>query len=229
VDTVADYTLPEKILLAAARLEETGQSPFSAEALIVSVWREHPRTFGLKGYEEHYPDSNKVLSGIMGEKGLPRRGWLAKVGQKLYALTSEGRQMVRHLLGEAPAPLPAPKASRGPRLTRPQDVLLQTLLASAVWSKLCQGRASDWTFSEAVKFWDLAERQGQAVDERLRELEKLLSASESELKEGTVQLGNGRSVTTVEVSQLIGVHEQLLKRFTRHLHVLRSRGDRSVG
>ena len=43
----------------------------------------------------------------MGEKGLARRGWLNKVGQKLYALTREGRQMVRRLLGNEEAP-PAP-------------------------------------------------------------------------------------------------------------------------
>ena len=34
----------------------------------------------------------------MGEKGLARRGWLVKMGQKLYALTRDGRQVVRRLL-----------------------------------------------------------------------------------------------------------------------------------
>jgi len=79
-------------LLAADQLEKQGQSPFSAEALIVAAWQHSPRTFGLKGYTDQYPDSNKVLSSIMGEKGLARRGWLAKMGQKLYALTREGRR-----------------------------------------------------------------------------------------------------------------------------------------
>ena len=92
VNTIAECTVPEKILLAAFQLEEAGQSPFSAETLIVAVWQKFPRTFGLKGYAEQYPDSNKVLASIMGEKGLARRGWLDKMGQKLYALTREGRQ-----------------------------------------------------------------------------------------------------------------------------------------
>src|SRR5438309_4629500 len=95
VNTVAECTVPEKILLAASHLEEQGQSPFSAEALIVAAWQKFPRTFGLKGYEEQYPDSNKVLAGMMGEKGLPGRGWMVKVGQRLYALTRDGRQVVR--------------------------------------------------------------------------------------------------------------------------------------
>src|SRR5262249_38163805 len=148
-----DCTLPEKILLAAALLEESGQSPFSAEALIVAAWQKYPRTFGLKGHEEVYPDSNKVLAGIMGEKGLPRRGWLAKVGQKLYTLTREGRQMVRRLqLGEE-APVPAP--ARPARLDREHDLLLQGLLASAAWHKFRQGRQQEWTFSEACRFWSM--------------------------------------------------------------------------
>ena len=90
VHSVADCTVPEKILLAAFQLEEQGQSPFSAETLIVAAWQKFPDTFGLKGYSDQYPDSNKVLSSIMGQKGLANRGWLAKMGEKLYSLTGDG-------------------------------------------------------------------------------------------------------------------------------------------
>ena len=72
MNTIAECTVPEQILLAAHQLEEQGQSPFSAEALIVASWKLFPATFGLKGYIELYPDSNKVLSSIMGERGLAR-------------------------------------------------------------------------------------------------------------------------------------------------------------
>src|SRR5947209_15528516 len=98
IANIAEFSVPEKILLAAEQLEKDGQSPFSAEALIVAAWQKFPRTFGLKGYADQYPDSNKVLSSIMGEKGLARRGWLVKMGQKLYNLTRDGRQIVRRIL-----------------------------------------------------------------------------------------------------------------------------------
>src|SRR5271169_7200627 len=97
ITNLNEFTVPEKILLAADQLEKQGQSPFSAEALIVASWQKFPRTFGLKGYADQYPDSNKVLSCIMGNRGLARRGWLAKMGQKLYTLTREGRQVVLRL------------------------------------------------------------------------------------------------------------------------------------
>ena len=100
VISIAECTVPEKILLAAHQLEEQGQSPFSAEALIVASWQKFPRTFGLKGYTDQYPDSNKILTSIMGEKGLARRGWLAKMGQKMYSLTRDGRQIVKGLMQE---------------------------------------------------------------------------------------------------------------------------------
>ncbi len=58
---VDEFTVPEKILVAADQLDKQGQSPFSAEALIVAAWQKFPKTFGLKGFAEHYPDSVKAI------------------------------------------------------------------------------------------------------------------------------------------------------------------------
>jgi hypothetical protein len=224
VNDIAECTLPEKILLAASHLEEQGQSPFSAEALIVAAWQKYPRTFGLKGYEEQHPDSNKVLAGIMGEKGLPRRGWLAKVGQKLYALTREGRQVARRL--QQGEDVPPPRAPRPFRLSREHDLMLQALLASAAWAKFRQGRQAEWTFSEACRFWDMGDRLGEAVDARLDEIQTTLNAIERGLAGQSLVLGNGRPVSGPEVGRLCDVHEQLEQRFSRHLNLLRSRAER---
>src|SRR5437868_10785075 len=135
-----EITISEKILLAAFDLEEAGKTPFSAEALIVSVWKKFPDTFGLKEFSEQYPDSNKVLVGLMGKRGLAWRGWLAKLGQKQYALTREGRQTVRRLLEGDEEPVKT-RPSGVVSLTRDQEKLLQTLLASTAWSKFLEGRA----------------------------------------------------------------------------------------
>src|SRR5580765_453369 len=108
---VDEFTVPEKILVAAESLDKQGQSPFSAEALIVGSWQKFPRTFGLKGYAEQYPDSNKVLTSIMGERGLAKRGWLAKMGQKLYSLTKEGKSAANRLQ-QGGEPVPPPRATK---------------------------------------------------------------------------------------------------------------------
>ncbi len=227
MNEVANFTLPEKILLAAAHLEESGQSPFSAEALIVASWKKYPKTFGLKGFDEIYPDSNKVLAGIMGEKGLPRRGWMTKVGQKLYTLTRDGRQIVRKLLqGEETPPLTSKRSL--PRFSREQDLLLQGLLASSAYAKHRQGREVEWTFSEACKFWSMGERLGSAVDARLDEIQKHLTEIERCLASGPQTLGNGREVSAAEVGVLCDLHHQLEQRFGRHLALLRSRAEREL-
>src|SRR5262249_4041870 len=230
VNRLAECTLPEKILLAAASLEELGQSPFSAEALIVSAWQKYPRTFGLKGYEEQFPDSNKVLAGIMGEKGLPRRGWMVQVGQEQYALTGAGGQVVRKLQqGEDPPPLTS-RRTRGeaalPRLSREQDLLLQGLLASAAYAKHRQDRQAEWTFSEACRFWSMGDCLGGAVDHRLDELQLQLNGIERVLSDGPQTLGNGREVGAQEVGALCDLHHQLEQRFSRHLTLLRNRAER---
>lgn len=218
---LSDCTLPEKILLAASGLEDQGRTPFSAEALIVSAWQKYPRTFGLKGYEEQYPDSNKVLAMIMGEKGLPGRGWMAKVGLKQYALTRDGKQVVRKLVaGEEVPPLTARRASK---LTREQDLLLQALSNAPAYHKFVQGRQAEWTFSEACKFWEIGDKTGRAIDDRLDELQARLTEAEKALKRGEATLGNGRCVSATEVDQLLDLHAQLEARFVRHLNLLRSR------
>jgi hypothetical protein len=137
VISIEDCTVPEKILLAANQLEESGQTPFSAEALIVMAWQKYPRTFGLKGFVELYPDSNKILASIMGEKGLARRGWLVKTGLKMYALTKDGLVVVKRILKGEDRP-----ASRQStiRTNKETDRILLNIMDSIAFEKFQDGR-----------------------------------------------------------------------------------------
>src|SRR5947207_731657 len=144
---VEEFTVPEKILLAADVLDKEGQSPFSAEALIVASWQKFPKTFGLKGYAEQYPDSNKILSSLMGEKGLARRGWLVKMGQKLYALTREGRRVIRRVTMQEGED--EPEEQKLEKLGREQERFLLGLLDSSAVQKFEENRKSELTFADA--------------------------------------------------------------------------------
>src|SRR5262249_33822125 len=182
------------------------------------------KTFGLKGYADLYPDSNKVLSSIMGVKGLANRGWLVKMGQKLYSLTREGRQTVKHLLeGEEPAP-----AKRGaPSLSRDQEkVLLRQFETSAV-EKYTEGRKPELTFADACRFWDISESMNaETVNGRLSRVRIQLADIERILGQGDTEMSNGRYITAEDVSRLTEVHHYLEERFIRHLNLLRSRVER---
>ncbi len=223
MNSVADCTVPEKILLAAFALEESGESPFTAEALVVSAWKKYPVTFGLKNFAEQYPDSNKVLASIMGERGLARRGWLSKMGQKLYALTREGRQAVRRL-HRADEP-PAADGSASPvKLGREQERFLQALLASTALSKFREGHERELTFADACRFWGITENQyGEALNVRLELVRTTLADLDRDLGMGHCVLAGGRSVSGQEIGVLGDLHVHLEQRFNRHLNLLRNR------
>jgi hypothetical protein len=225
VNTVAECTVPEKILMAAQELEQQGQSPFSAEALIVTAWQKFPRTFGLKGYGDQHPDSNKVLSCIMGNRGLARRGWLAKMGQKLYTLTREGRQVVLRLQeGGEHTPLTAPPAVASSRLSRDQEKLLLGPLGSSAVQKFEEGLKNELTFGDACRFWGITDNmQGEALNKKLDQMRLMLVDVERVIGQTTVELSNGRSISREDVSLLTAVHEWLADRFSRHLNLLRNR------
>ena len=223
--TIAECTVPEKILLAASELEEKGESPFSAEALIVAAWQKFPRAFGLKGFSDQYPDSNKVLASIMGEKGLARRGWLVKMGQKLYALTREGRQVVRRLMSDGSEP-PEMSGPEPVKFTRDQEKFLLGLLSSSAVEKYQEGRKLEMTFADATRYWGITENmKGEALDAKLNRLRAGLADFERMLAPAGTTLSNGRSVGSEDIALLCDVHAYLEEKFSRHLTLLRNRRD----
>lgn len=220
---VDECTVPEKILLAADQLDKQGQSPFSAEALIVAAWQKFPRTFGLKGFAEQHPDSNKILSSIMGEKGLARRGWLVKMGQKMYALTREGRQVVRRVMLEEEESGPAHMV----KLTRDQEKFLQGLLDSTAVQKFEENRKGELTFADACRFWGITENtKGDVLDEKVDEFHRHLEELDRVFADSDGELSNGRVVTAGDIRVLTNIHRYMEDRFDRHLNLLRSRAGR---
>jgi hypothetical protein len=228
ISNIVEFTVPEKILLAADQLEKLGQSPFSAEALIVAAWQQSPRTFGLKGYADQYPDSNKVLSSIMGEKGLARRGWLIKMGQKLYALTREGRQVVRRLLQQEDEPAAAAaEPSAAVRISKEQEKFLLALLDSTAVQKFEENRKAELTFADACRFWSITENmKGDALDARLEQFHKYLEELDRILAQDDAELSNGRVVTAGDLRVVGNIHRYMEDRFGRHLNLLRTRSGK---
>lgn len=228
VNIIADATVPEKILLAAFHLEELGQAPFSAETLIVTSWQQYPQTFGLKGYAEQYPDSNKVLASIMGEKGLARRGWLVKVGQKLYEMTREGRNVVRRLKQDGDEPEADAPAPASVKISKEQEKLINALFNSSARQKIVENRKAELTFADACRYWGITDNMAaDALDARLDHVRATLASIERHLGSGSAVLSDGRSVAGDEIADLAETHDYLEERFSRHLTLLRTRAGRS--
>ena len=66
-DPTADLTVSQKIILAAHKLEQAGHTPFTIEALTVAAWKDNKQTFGLRGFDDQYPNSNVLYAALMGE------------------------------------------------------------------------------------------------------------------------------------------------------------------
>jgi hypothetical protein len=176
-----------------------------------------------KGYAELYPDSNKVLTSLMGEKGLAKRGWLNKVGQKLYALTREGRQMVRRLRHEDAPPAPSESVA----LSRENDKMLQALYASTAVRKFQDGHKQELTFADACRFWNITENlAGPVLDARLHAHRAALADIERTVRNSQAVLSDGRVFTFDDASLLNDLHLYLEDRFARHLTLLRNRSGR---
>lgn len=217
---VDDFTVPEKILLAAETLEKQGQSPFTAEMLIVASWQKFPTTFGLKGFAEKYPDSNKILSSIMGEKGLARRGWLVKMGQKLYAMTREGRNVVRRVMLQEEEP---PPEGISHRLSREHERFLKTLFDSSAVQKFEDNRKHELSFADACRFWGVTENMhGDQLDKRLEDMDRTLAELDRVLADVDAEAGS-RVVTAGDVRVMTNIHRYMQDRFDRHLNLLRKR------
>lgn len=220
---VDDFTVPEKILLAADSLDQAGQSPFSAEALIVASWKRFPKTFGLKGYSELYPDSNKILSSLMGEKGLAKRGWLVKMGQKLYALTREGRSLVRRVMLQEDEQPPANVV----KLPRDLERFVLALLESSAFQKFEENRKGDLTFADACRFWGVTENmKGDALDERIAQIDTNLVELDRQFADADALLSSGRPISGGDLRVLTNIHRHMEDRFERHLNLLRARPRR---
>jgi hypothetical protein len=229
VTTAAACTMPEMILLAAWELEEQGKSPFSAEQLVVGSWTKYPHAFGLKGFVEKYPDSNKVLASIMGQKGLARRQWLVKMGAKMYALTREGRQAARRLLNDTSAEdQPSPAEVETIRLSTEQDRRLVALFDSTALRKFTDGRKFECSFADACRFWNITDSlHGNALDTHLEKFQADLTDLKRKVGKGRATLASGRAIASDDVALLGQVHAFLEKKFASILTLLRNRSSRS--
>lgn len=221
--TIVIYTVSEEILLAAYSLEKQGRTSFTASELVVESWKQFNNTFGLEGFKDKFPDSNKTLSNVMGERGMVRRGWLAKIGQKVYTLTKEGRRLAARLLNEK---IDEPESgSEYVELPRDTEKALLTLLHSSAYRKFEDNQKNELAFADACRFWNITQNlQGEAVDERLAKVEGMLNGLEKLLAQEDGRLSNGRLVTAGDCRVLRNIHRYMEDRFDRLLNLLRTRG-----
>jgi hypothetical protein len=223
--TSPELTVPEKILVAALALEAAGKTAFTAEDLVVGAWRTYKDTFGLQGYADQYPDSNRVLTNIMGTKGLRGKGWIIKIGEKKYRLTEAGRAAAKDFSTDVPL-----SEGRAGGLSREAITVLERLAVSPPARKAEGGDpVENLTFTDASAFWGISARSSANVlRARLREVEEVLSAAELTTKQGDRILPTGHipvRLTVELVRRLRSVDQAMRAKFARELELIEKRVD----
>ncbi len=221
-----DLTVPEKILSCALELDRE-KGTFAAEDLVVRCWERFPDTFGLQGYADKYPDSNRILTNIMGMKGLRGKGWLKKVAEKRYRVTEVGRRATQ----AGPKSAGANSIRRAASLTRETAAVVERLVGARAFDKY--RLKQQLTFGDLCSFWNISPRSNaQQLNLAVKEAEAAMSAAEELLAaQPTVALqlpGTPVHVTKADLSTARSLQRHLLETFAVELHVIRSRSDERI-
>jgi len=226
----AELSVSEKLLIAAYDLEARGHTPFSAEDLVVSAWQRFPDTFGLAGYRSpdghlSHPDSNRVFAEIMGSKPILSRGFLKKVGTKMYQLTESGNEHACSCVGRA-------NISSTEKAGLPRDVEkeLKRLLSSKAVEKVRENRADDVTFYDACAFWTVSPRSTAIeYNGEIANFLKIIEASRKAALEKNVTFEHrGVAYGITDLEFLLEVHRRLQNKFRAEIDVIVKRTDERV-
>jgi hypothetical protein len=215
-------SLDEKVLIAAYYLEKSGQSPFTAEDLVIAAWKKYPDAFGLEGYGDKYPDSNRVFTKIMGDKGLRGKGWLLKAGEKLYNLSDAGKLYAASIANDSIS-----SASRA-SLDRKQKETLQKLLQSKAVLKVKNQMNNQLIFLDACSFWEISPRSiSNTLIARLATINAIVKVCEEIiLDKGAIAIIHGDIPITLEDVNLIKLtHQILLEKFSKEIDIIKNRKD----
>jgi hypothetical protein len=216
-------TVPEKILICASELDRE-KGTFTAEDLVVRCWEKFSDTFGLQGYADRFPDSNRVLTNIMGGKGLRGKGWVKKIGEKRYQITEVGRQAVLHVgTGNQ-----REAQQRGASLTREVIEILSRLVESRAFQKFRLGE--ELTFSDLSSFWNVSARSNAyQLNVAIKEADAALKAAELALAgkeiESLALPGKTIPITRSDLNTARALQNHLKEKFWQELDVIRERSD----
>jgi hypothetical protein len=218
-----ELTVPERIVSCAGELDSE-KGTFTAEDLVVRCWERFPDIFGLQGYSDKFPDSNRILTNIMGMKGLRGKGWLRKVGEKRYRLTEIGRQAIqaRSKSGEENS------VHRAASLSRDTAEILARLVRARAFDK--HRLKQELTFGDLCSYWNISPRSNaQQLNLAVKEAEAAIAAAEEFLgsKSGdALQLpGTAVQVTRTDLLNARALQQYLLQEFVSELDVIRRRSD----
>lgn len=217
-----DQTLTntEKVLLAAMRLcnGDPGRS-FTAEELAVAAWLDDKASFGLRNYENEYPDSNKIFKSIDSKGGLVAKGLIIKVGDRTFRMSAGGIA--------AGSCLSPTKPDIQLKLERELATVVNKLISHTAFAEWLSDHAKPAKFSAAGQFWGVAPgTPARVARDRIANIEATLKQALQYMdSRGVNVLFKGKDRILCErrdIERCIEFHNTLRQRFAKELGMLLS-------
>lgn len=147
---------------------------FTLEDLLVCAWRTEKHTWGLRGYEELYPDLDKVNKLISprgsGQKGLIDLGYLERVDRRVYQITPAGIAAVEQI-----QPTNVVVAEK---VNRELEIAVRQIIEHPVFKKWLAEPNFPKNFRDAGHFWGIAPgTPARTVRDRTSYIEHTLKAA----------------------------------------------------
>jgi len=212
-------TLNDKVLLAAAECcDGDVNTPFTAEQLVVTAWEMDHRSFGLRGFEVRYPDSNKLYTKIDGRSGLVTKGFLVKIGDRQLRLSETG-------LAHAASVSETKGTELNFKLSRELEGSIKKFLNHPIFKEWIEDKSKPNRFRGAGQFWGIAPGTPYtAVRERVLQVEQVLDIALKQMEEtGEEYIANEHGKLLFERRDLelcIQFQRVLKERFQSELRVL---------
>jgi hypothetical protein len=210
--------------LLAAALECSGGDPnqtFSSEEILIAAWRNDPLSWGLRGHEHEYPDSNRIHRELdsrgKAHQGIVGGGFLERVRPRTYRLTPKGLAAATAAGGPDPEKLA--------RLNRVLEDEVTRIIEHPAFIGWLKDSSTPRSFRDVGHFWGVAPgTPARVVRQRLQSVEETLTAALELLEERELdEVGGARGqllFDRADAMRGLEFHRAMLARFDKELRVL---------
>lgn len=228
-ETTRRASLREQVLLAA--LDCSGgdlQKTFTSEDLLVAAWKRDHFAWGLRGYEQDYPDVDKLRKELDSRgareggaaTGLVSSGLVSRVGQRMYRLTPAGLAAAAEVVGAEPD-------ARG-KADRVLADAVGVILSHSVFRAWLKDPSIPKHFRDAGHFWGIAPgTPSRVIQTRILDVDRTLERALSLLDAGGVNEVAARHGKALfdrsDIERAKNFHAVLKERFAKDLATLQVR------